>query len=73
MRYCVTKIMLIVLDNFLMFSVFRDAIPSYDIAIIGTGIVGLATARELIMRYPNFKYIVVDKEDTIGIVKRHSY
>jgi len=41
-------------------------IPSYDIAVIGTGIVGLATARELIIRYPNLKFIVVDKENKIG-------
>jgi 2-hydroxyglutarate dehydrogenase len=41
-------------------------LPSYDVAIVGTGIVGLATARQLIMKYPQYKYIVVDKESVIA-------
>ena len=34
----------------------------YDIAIVGGGIVGLATAFELQKRYPNLKLIILEKE-----------
>ena len=34
----------------------------YDVAVIGAGILGLATARELIRRYPSRKVLVLDKE-----------
>ncbi len=37
----------------------------HDIAIVGAGIVGLATARELSIRHPNLSIIVLDKEKTI--------
>ncbi len=35
----------------------------YDIAVVGGGIVGLATTRELLLRYPNLKIANVEKED----------
>lgn len=35
---------------------------NYDIAIIGGGIVGSASARELIMRHPSLKIALLDKE-----------
>jgi (S)-2-hydroxyglutarate dehydrogenase len=38
----------------------------YDIAIIGGGIVGLATARELLLRRPRLHLIVVDKGSTLA-------
>lgn len=34
----------------------------YDVCIVGGGIVGLATAREIINRYPSFRVAVVEKE-----------
>ena len=34
----------------------------YDIGIIGGGIVGLATAMELLTRYPALKIVVLEKE-----------
>ena len=34
----------------------------YDIAIIGGGIIGLATALELSTRYPRYKTVVLEKE-----------
>ncbi len=34
--------------------------------VVGAGIVGLATARQLILRYPTLKMAVLDKEKTIG-------
>ena len=34
--------------------------------VVGAGIVGLATARELALRFPALSYAVVDKENTVG-------
>jgi L-2-hydroxyglutarate oxidase LhgO len=34
----------------------------YDIAIVGGGIVGLATGRELLLRHPHLKLVVLEKE-----------
>src|SRR5258708_30124688 len=38
----------------------------YDIAIVGGGIVGLATARELLLRKPGLHLIVVEKDAAIA-------
>lgn len=35
----------------------------YDIAVVGGGIVGLATSRELLLRHPSLKLANVEKED----------
>jgi L-2-hydroxyglutarate oxidase LhgO len=40
--------------------------PTTDIAIIGGGIVGLATARELLRRRPGRRLVVLEKERAIG-------
>ncbi|MGH2583375.1 MAG: L-2-hydroxyglutarate oxidase [Dehalococcoidia bacterium] len=37
-----------------------------DIAVIGGGIVGLATARELLRRRPNARVVILEKERAIG-------
>ncbi len=37
-----------------------------DIAVVGAGIVGLATARSLALRHPTLRLAVLDKEDAIG-------
>src|SRR6202453_2461317 len=34
----------------------------YDIAVVGGGIVGLATSRELLLRHPSLKLANVEKE-----------
>ena len=34
-----------------------------DVAVIGAGIVGLATAREVLLRRPDARVVVLDKED----------
>ena len=47
---------------------FSNKVQKYDIVIIGTGIVGLATAQELIQRHPNLKFCVIDKETKIGML-----
>jgi L-2-hydroxyglutarate oxidase LhgO len=39
---------------------------SADVAIIGAGIVGLATARELLARAPELAVVVLDQEDRVG-------
>ncbi|XP_074655519.1 L-2-hydroxyglutarate dehydrogenase, mitochondrial-like [Tubulanus polymorphus] len=39
----------------------------YDIIIVGGGIVGLASARELILRHPNLKFAVVEKEKHLAM------
>lgn len=39
---------------------------AYDLAVIGAGIIGLATARELLARRPSLRVVVLDKEPAIG-------
>ena len=34
----------------------------YDVVVIGAGIVGLATARELLGRYPGLRLVVLEKD-----------
>src|SRR3954471_8479797 len=38
----------------------------YDLVVIGTGILGLASARELLRRHPGLRLAVLDKEHRIG-------
>ncbi|MGH0184705.1 UNVERIFIED_CONTAM: hypothetical protein FKN15_015551 [Acipenser sinensis] len=40
---------------------------SYDVAVVGGGIVGLATARELILRHPSLSFIVLEKEKELAV------
>jgi L-2-hydroxyglutarate oxidase LhgO len=40
---------------------------AYDVAIVGGGIVGLATARELLLRRPQLRLIVLEKDATIAM------
>lgn len=35
-------------------------------AVVGGGIVGLATARELIQRHPSLSFILLEKEKELG-------
>ena len=39
---------------------------AYDVTVIGAGIVGLATARELLQRQPGLRVAVVERETTIA-------
>ncbi len=38
----------------------------YDFAVVGAGIVGLASARELLVRHPGSKIVVVDRADAVA-------
>jgi L-2-hydroxyglutarate oxidase len=38
----------------------------YDICVIGAGLLGLATAREVLTRHPSLRLLVIDKEDHIA-------
>ncbi|KAL4237240.1 L-2-hydroxyglutarate dehydrogenase [Mactra antiquata] len=39
---------------------------NYDVVIVGGGIVGMATARELILRHPSLTFAVVEKESKLA-------
>lgn len=40
---------------------------TYDVVVVGAGIVGLATARELLGRHPHLTFAVVEKEERPGL------
>lgn len=40
---------------------------TYDLAIIGAGILGLGTAREVLLRHPDLRLVVLEKEPEIGV------
>uniref|UniRef100_A0A3Q3C7W7 L-2-hydroxyglutarate dehydrogenase, mitochondrial n=1 Tax=Haplochromis burtoni TaxID=8153 RepID=A0A3Q3C7W7_HAPBU len=40
---------------------------TYDIAVVGAGIVGLATARELILRHPSLSFVLLEKEKELSL------
>ncbi|MDA9272016.1 L-2-hydroxyglutarate oxidase [bacterium] len=40
---------------------------NWDYLIIGAGIVGITLARELNLRYPNAKIVILEKEKTLGL------
>src|ERR1041385_3439128 len=44
----------------------RMADYNYDIAVIGGGIVGTATAMQVALKYPNLRVGVVEKEDHLA-------
>ena len=39
---------------------------SYDLAVVGAGIVGLAVAREFLRRRPGASLVVIDQQATVG-------
>ena len=49
-----------------MIAFSRPEIPNYDVVIVGGGIVGTATARDLSNRNFTLKLAIVEKEQSIG-------
>jgi len=49
-----------------MLFVYSDDVPNYDVVVVGAGLIGMATAQELITRHPSLTYCVVDKESRVG-------
>jgi hypothetical protein len=47
--------------------VCEDEVGVYDVAIVGGGIVGLATAREVQGRFPHMKVVVLEKEADVSL------
>jgi L-2-hydroxyglutarate oxidase LhgO len=41
-------------------------VRSYDVVVIGAGIIGLAVSRELLSRFPRLRLAVLDKEALVG-------
>jgi L-2-hydroxyglutarate oxidase len=41
-------------------------VRSYDVVVIGAGIIGLAVSRELLSRFPRLRLGVLDKEPSVG-------
>ncbi|CAG5109150.1 Similar to v1g172254: L-2-hydroxyglutarate dehydrogenase [Cotesia congregata] len=40
---------------------------TYDLVVVGGGIVGCATAREMLERHPNMKIVIVEKENKLAM------
>ncbi len=47
-------------------SISKPASDHYDLAIVGAGIIGLATAREVLTRHPGLRVVVLEKELAIA-------
>uniref|UniRef100_A0A3P9K2I8 L-2-hydroxyglutarate dehydrogenase, mitochondrial n=1 Tax=Oryzias latipes TaxID=8090 RepID=A0A3P9K2I8_ORYLA len=45
----------------------RQIHSSHDVAVVGGGIVGLATARELILRHPALSFVLLEKEKELAL------
>lgn len=44
----------------------RQLSSTYDVAIVGGGIIGCATARELAIKKPELKIVLLEKEQSLG-------
>ena len=44
----------------------NPSLRHYDVAIVGAGLVGLATARELLIRQPWLRVVVLEKEPALA-------
>lgn len=53
----------ILIYNLCIFRYSNETPQKYDIAVIGGGIVGAASARELVLRHPQLKVALIEKEN----------
>lgn len=44
-----------------------ESCGAFDLVIVGGGIVGCATAREMLIRHPNLKMAIVEKENALAM------
>ena len=60
---------MLILIYYMSILFYRSIPKTYDITIVGAGIVGLATARHLSLTHPNLRCAVIEKEATVGVYK----
>lgn len=46
---------------------FRKKTQKYDVVVVGGGIVGNSAAREILLRHPNWKVAVLEKEQKLAL------
>ncbi|KAM8808008.1 L-2-hydroxyglutarate dehydrogenase, mitochondrial [Eudromia elegans] len=49
-----------------LWRVQRRQRSTFDVAVVGAGIVGLASARELVLRHPALRFVVLEKETELA-------
>lgn len=68
--HCTSKLGLHDETHLHIFSLSRCSMSSYqssyDVIVVGGGIVGLATAREILLRHPQKRIALLEKEREIG-------
>lgn len=49
------------------FSCYFSDTKQFDVVVVGGGIVGCASAREILLRHPHWKIAVVEKESRLAV------
>lgn len=68
--FCIStlKSKMMIRKLFTVHATFTESEQAYDLIIVGGGIVGTATAREMALRHPKMKLAIVEKEHKLGIL-----